>query len=255
MSTATDMSREEIRAEVNRLHWAHSIDLGGGIVTPGAWGTHNPQLHQAIQDVDFRGKKVLDIGCWDGLFSFEAERCGASEVYATDLISQRALRDQPTFALAHRVLNSKVKYFPNTSVFDVESLGVDDFDVVIYAGVYYHLKDPLRSFTTLRRVMKDNALMIVEGEIVKSKKCLATFHYREPYAKDPSNWWLPSPSCLRQWVECSFFEVAKDYSGGGPRTNPKLPTRYTLTARAITRQDPLYAVVDPDLAEFDLNRY
>ena len=255
MASVSTASRQEIQAEVDRLRWAHSIDLGNGIVTPGIWGAHNVQLHRAIGDIDFRGKKVLDIGCWDGLFSFEAEKRGAAEVYATDLISQRDLRDQQTFQLAHRVLESKVKYFPHTSVFDVETLGVRDFDVVIYAGVYYHLKDPLRSITALRRVMRDGGLMIVEGEVIDSRECIASFHYRKPYGLDHSNWWMPSPSCLREWVECSFFEIAKDYSEGGPASNPKSPTRYTLTARAVSRLDSLYAVVDPDLEAYDLRQY
>jgi tRNA (mo5U34)-methyltransferase len=30
-----------------------------------------------MDNVDFRGKRVVDIGCRDGLFSFEAERRGA----------------------------------------------------------------------------------------------------------------------------------------------------------------------------------
>ena len=32
--------------------------------------------------LDFRGKTVLDIGCWDGYWSFYAERRGAREVVA-----------------------------------------------------------------------------------------------------------------------------------------------------------------------------
>src|SRR5687768_7795990 len=104
------MTREEILQEVNKLRWVHSIDLGNGIVTPGHWGQHPPILKKFIDSIDFRGKKVLDIGCWDGLWSFEAEKRGAAEVYATDLISQRNFHQLPTFELASRVLRSKVKY-------------------------------------------------------------------------------------------------------------------------------------------------
>ena len=34
---------------------------------------------------DLSGITVLDIGAWDGFFSFEAERRGAKRVLATDL--------------------------------------------------------------------------------------------------------------------------------------------------------------------------
>jgi tRNA (mo5U34)-methyltransferase len=138
---------------VHQLKWVHRIDLGHGLVTPGLWNTH-PIIARAFDEIDFRGAKVLDIGCWDGLWSFEAEKRGAALVHAVDLVSQRDFSGQPTFRLASQILGSRVKYSPNLSVYDVEKLGVRDFDVVIYAGVYYHLKDPLRSLAALRRVMR-----------------------------------------------------------------------------------------------------
>jgi tRNA (mo5U34)-methyltransferase len=132
-------------AEAGKLFWAHSIDLGRGIVTPGHWGDHTPIFRQAMRDIDFRGEKVLDIGCWDGLWSFEAEKRGAAEVYATDYLAPRNRTELATFSLAYRALGSRAKYFPQVSVYDVERLGVDDFDLVIDAGIFYHLRDPLRS--------------------------------------------------------------------------------------------------------------
>ena len=115
--------KDEILAEVNERNWVHSIDLGHGIVTPGAWGDHNPLLWEAFRSIDFRGKKVLDIGCWDGLFSFEAEKLGAAQVYATDYIVHRHTQKDGTFELAAKVLGSRAIYHPKISVYDIESLG------------------------------------------------------------------------------------------------------------------------------------
>src|SRR5438105_10452129 len=91
-----------LAAQIQSLDWVHSIDLGGGLVTPGAWPP-SPLIRAAFNAVDFAGKKVLDVGCWDGLWSFEAERRGAAQVYATDCASQRPHREQPTFALAQQI--------------------------------------------------------------------------------------------------------------------------------------------------------
>jgi tRNA (mo5U34)-methyltransferase len=295
MASATVPSREQLIAEISNLEWAQTIDLGDGVVTPGAWGNHSPVLWQAIRDLDFQGKKVLDIGCWDGLWSFEAEKRGAAEVYSTDLITQRS-HQMPTFELAHQLLNSKAKYFPQLSVYDIESLGIDDFDVVLFAGVYYHLKDPLRALTCLRRVMKEGGVLLVEGAVIDLDEpkpsavappapapihrrirrrlgrwlradppappaapprpapgdCYARFYYRNAFAHDTSNWWVPTPSCLRQWVECTFFEVERDYGkwdAGGENM------RYVLTARAVCREDRLYCRPDDDLSSFDRNQY
>ena len=244
-------SLESLTDEVHKLQWTHRIDLGHGLVTPGRW-PHNPRVFDALDKIDFRGKKVLDIGCWDGLFSFEAEKRGAAEVYSTDLVSQRELIDQPTFKLAQRILESKAKYFPWISVYDVEQLGVKDFDVVIYAGVYYHLKDPLRSFAKLRRVMKEGAEILVEGAVIDSPECYAKFYYDEPFLYDKTNWWIPTVPCLRQWVECNFIDPFGGHqlwdAGNGN-------LRCTMTARAARRTDPNYSCPDDELTGYDLNPY
>jgi tRNA (mo5U34)-methyltransferase len=286
MATATVDSREELAARVKSLKWAHQIDLGDGLVTPGEWGGHSPSLWKAISDIDFGGKKVLDVGCWDGLWSFEAERRGAAEVYATDLISQQSFQ-LPTFELAHAALKSRVRYYPDLSVYDLERLGVGDFDVVIFAGVYYHLKDPLRALSTLRRVMKEGARIIVEGAVIDAEPerpglgpslrrllrgrrrargddCYARFYYHNAYAADDSNWWVPTVPCLLQWVECNYFAVQKQYelwkAGEDKRPeirwDPNVPNmRCTLIAQAVCRSDPRYCRPDHSLAAFDRNTY
>jgi tRNA (mo5U34)-methyltransferase len=297
MVGATTLSRDQLVERVNGLQWAHKIDLGDGVVTPGEWGDHNPFLWQAMRDVDFTGKKVLDIGCWDGLWSFEAEKRGAADVYATDLISQRNFK-LPTFELAHHALNSRVKYDPNRSVYEIEKLGVLDFDVVIFAAVYYHLKDPLRALATLRRVMKEGAIIIVEGAVIGAEPpkpepglgrrlrrwlrvdppatamapphsanaddCFARFYYRNAFAADDSNWWVPTVPCLRQWIECNYFEIEREYDLWKPsevkqphtKWDPDIHNmRYVIAARAVRRKDPLYCRPDDELAAFDLNEY
>jgi tRNA (mo5U34)-methyltransferase len=263
-----------LRRAVQNLEWAHSIDLGDNIVTPGKFGPPNPWILQAFSDIDFAGKKVLDIGCWDGLWSFEAEKRGAREVYATDNISQRWGGDQATFSLAHKALNSQCKYYPGVSVYEVKKqLGISDFDIVVFCGVYYHLKNPLLAFARLREVMKEGGVIIVEGDVIDSwQESYARFCYHQWHQKDPSNWWVPTVPCLREWVECSFFDILKEYVGPRPRSTiktllkdgvqpllgrrrAKRVIRYVLTARAVCRKDVNYRYADEDLRQFDLNDY
>ncbi len=253
MPTVKSGSLDALIEQVHQLKWVHTIDLGHGIVTPGLWGKH-PIILQAFDDIDFRGKRVLDIGCWDGVWSFEAEKRGAADVHATDLVSQRDFQDCPTFQLAHKILRSRVEYHPNLSVYDVERLGIRDFDVVIYTGVYYHLKDPLRSFAALRRVMKDGGILLVEGEVLEEEGCLARFFYREPYCGDLSNWWVPTVSCLKQWVESNFFEEVRAFDVWYARAG-NLNPRSTMLARSVRRADPLYIRPDETLREYDLSEY
>jgi tRNA (mo5U34)-methyltransferase len=207
------MNAEELRQQVEKLTWVHSIDLGNGMVTPGLWGPPNPLISRAFAEIDFNGRKVLDIGCWDGLWAFEAEKRGASEVVATDCVSQRWNASQPTFQLAHRALDSKVTYYPDLSVYDIsDKFQTKDFDIIIFCGLYYHLKNPLLALTRLRQVMRSESVIVIEGEaIYDERQSYAKFLYHTALYEDPSTWWIPTIACLREWVECSYFDIIRDY--------------------------------------------
>ncbi|MFN6129416.1 MAG: DUF1698 domain-containing protein [Planctomycetota bacterium] len=258
-----------IRERVDELNWVHQIDLGSGIVTPGRWPPH-PLIMNAFNSIDFKGKKVLDIGAWDGLWSFEAERRGASKVVATDLISQRSYSKMPTFSLAHDVLQSQVEYHPDLSVFEIERLGIKDFDVIIFCGVYYHLRHPLRALAIIRRVMREGGVVIVEGDaIINSKRPHAWFLYDDLYSNDPSNWWVPTTSCLTQWIRSCYFdirslEVLEKSPSSFQRFKEGVKTiikgweprvsRAVVTATAKCWMDPGYCFPDDELSEFDTRK-
>ena len=241
MSKYSSMSREDLLEEMNKCNWVHTIDVGDGIITPGSWGKGNPEIMKAFDHFDFRGKCCLDIGCWDGQWSFEAEDRGADEIYATDLIDQRAYTSHPTFEIAAALRNSKAKYFPDCSVYEVEKLG-KKFDCVIYTGIYYHLKDPVRAFSLLRKVMNTGGGIIIEGEVDLSEGCFANFYYKEAYCNDRSNWFVPTIECLRQWVQCSFFDIVYEGKLYGKR--------YVMICKAVRKKDTFYSIRPEDLEEF-----
>lgn len=54
-------------------YWYHCIDVGHGIVTPGQGGGTPWMLDRIGLPADLTGKRVLDIGAWDGFFTFAAE--------------------------------------------------------------------------------------------------------------------------------------------------------------------------------------
>src|SRR5258708_35763445 len=72
--SSTDIT--ELRRAVAQLRWFHRIDLGDGAVTPGEADTPE-KLKTLHLPQDLRGTTVLDIGAWDGCFSFETARRGA----------------------------------------------------------------------------------------------------------------------------------------------------------------------------------
>src|SRR5215212_10626501 len=117
--------------------WWHSIDLGHGNVTPGVHKIEElrDNYNRLGLPSDLSGKRLLDIGCWDGFYSFEAERHGA-EVVAVDVWRPE------TFFIAHKALNSQVRFL-ETSVYELSREQVGSFDIVLFLGVLYHLQHPL----------------------------------------------------------------------------------------------------------------
>src|SRR5579862_9608211 len=92
-------------AERSRKGWWHSFALPDGTEIKGVC-TLEGLRHRLAQfpiGEDLRGKRALDIGCWDGWFSFELERRGA-QVTAVDCW------DNPRFREMHRIYGSKVEY-------------------------------------------------------------------------------------------------------------------------------------------------
>ena len=55
--------------------WYHTLELPGGIVTPGWFDLRG--VVDRLPWPDVRGKRCLDVGTYDGFYAFELERRGA----------------------------------------------------------------------------------------------------------------------------------------------------------------------------------
>jgi tRNA (mo5U34)-methyltransferase len=154
------MTPDELRAEVGTRTWFHTIDLGNGVVTPGEKDTPAELALFQIPE-DLTGQTVLDVGAYDGFYSFEAERRGASRVVAADDWSWNwpGSDARRNFDLAHDVLGSAVE----TAVVSVEELSPErvggTFDVVFFLGVLYHAPDPLGYLRRVRSVTEGMAIV------------------------------------------------------------------------------------------------
>src|SRR6266436_4828515 len=81
-----NLMKDDIKDVIGRYAWYHCIDLAPDLRTPGyeiMLPIHRPIMAE-LHRCDLAGKRVLDIGCRDGLFSFEVEKMGAQEVLGID---------------------------------------------------------------------------------------------------------------------------------------------------------------------------
>jgi tRNA (mo5U34)-methyltransferase len=90
-----EVDRELLRRLVHGRPWWHQIDLGDGLITPGPDPSPEKLKGLAFPE-DLAGMAVLDIGAYDGFFSFEAERRGAARVVAADYFCWTIPAESPT---------------------------------------------------------------------------------------------------------------------------------------------------------------
>ncbi len=193
------MNPDELRSRVAALRWYHSIDLGHGIVTPGI--DNSPErLARAHLPGDLSGRSVLDIGAWDGFFSFEAERRGASRVVASDHYAWHGQgwgtgEGKAGFLLARSALGSKVEDV-DVDVMDLSPDRVGTFDVVFFLGVLYHLPNPLLALERVASVT--NGLLVIETvvDMVGIARPAAAFYPGKELNDDPTNWWGPNHAAV-----------------------------------------------------------
>lgn len=242
------------------VFWWHSIDLGDRVTD----GHKSPELleHEWANThmPDLAGKSVLDVGCWDGWFSYRAEREGAARVVALDhyvwsldLPRQQAYwrdcrdrgvtpepyHDQPAlwhpdtlpgkagFDIAHKELQSRVE--PIVTDFmdtDLDALGT--FDVVFYFGVLYHVEEPLTALRRVRQVSK--GLTVIETEALVVEGQTRPLFELVPGAEvnaDVGNWWIPTESGLHALCRAAGFREVETVAGAPPGLE-----RYRLVVHA-----------------------
>jgi len=195
--------------------WWHHIELGYGIVTPGhcwecSYETQRLLLEKLDLPKDLSGKSVLDIGAWDGFFSFEAEKRGASKVLAIDKLYRMEKEgkslDKGTkgFEIAKEILASKVEY-KIMDVMDLSPESVGKFDIVLCLGVIYHLKDLIRALEKIASVT--NEMVIIESLFMNKGGNVPIAQFVETKLHgDPTVWWIPNRACLEAMVRSVGFK-------------------------------------------------
>jgi tRNA (mo5U34)-methyltransferase len=228
-----------LQAAVDQLLWFHSFDLGSGVRTSGIKSADTLEREWGVLTLPaLEGKSVLDIGAWDGWFSFRCEAAGAARVVALDHFAwamdhpaQRAyylrcLEDGTTpeewesvpelwdetlpgkrpFDLVHRHRRSTVEAvvadFPGADEPDMQV-----FDVVLFLGVLYHLRDP---FLALRRVAAvTKQLAVIETVVVvvpgNEHHALWELFPTDELSGDPSNWWAANAKGLEAMCRAAGF--------------------------------------------------
>jgi SAM-dependent methyltransferase len=139
----------------------HIIEVADGLFTDGIAQFQRLQrpVFDALCSIPLSGKRVLEVGCRDGLFCFHSERAGASEVIGIDNDLSRGAVELliPHFQSGVRM------YQLNVTDLTPELYGY--FDCIICAGVLYHLRYPFHALARLRSVMIEGSILVIETAV------------------------------------------------------------------------------------------
>jgi len=163
------------------------------------WNRILPQLPE------LKNKVIADIGSNNGYYMF------------------RMLAHQPKFVLGFepyiqhyftfRTLNS----FAGEKNLRTELLGIEHlplfpacFDVLFCLGILYHRQSPLDSLRDIFTALKPGGTVFIESQAIPGEEPVALFP-RKTYAKVPGTWFVPTPSCLHNWLKRSGFSEIQQF--------------------------------------------
>lgn len=202
--------------------WYHTIDLPDGGHTPGHYDTRALPA-QVDWPHGLAGGRCLDVGTFDGFWSFEMERRGAASVTALDIADHTQVdwaydyaEIGPQNARDHNVqlgrgITMLIDEFDSSvertigNVYDLDPEVHGEFDVVFCGALLLHLRDPIRALEAMRRVCRGQLVLV---ESIEPR--MELFVPRIPAARfHPSfeTWWYVNTAGLRAMVETAGFTI------------------------------------------------
>jgi len=185
--------------------WYHSFELPDGTTIEG----YNTLEHLRYRygrfpiPADLSGQTVLDIGAWDGWFSFEAERRGAA-VTAVDCI------EVSNFVEMRRRLASRADY-RILDFYDLPAANLGSFDYVFFLGVLYHLKHPLLALEIVCALANEAVIVdsfVIDGpdwQANEGKVPWMEFYELDELGSQLDNWVGPTVACLMAMCRAAGF--------------------------------------------------
>jgi len=146
-----------------------------------------------IPHVDFRGCRVLDVGCGNGYFLWRMLGAGADCVLGID----------PGWLYLCQFLALK-RYLPHLPAWQLP-LALEDlplpvaFDKVLSMGVLYHRRSPIDHLLALKDCLKNGGELLLETLVIEGDEQQILLP-EDRYAQMRNVWFLPSVAALKHWL-------------------------------------------------------
>jgi len=214
-----------LQDDVASVAWYHSIELPGGVVTPGQFDMPSAARRVPLP-ASLSGRRCLDVGTANGFWAFEMERRGATEVVAID-VDRVGGYDWPGagegperenferihhnhrrgFEVAHAALGSGVQR-RDIRVYDLDPEEVGRFDFTFMGSLLLHLRDPVGAAAAVRRVLEPNGELLSVDSV---SPLLTLMHPQQPIARLEAPgwplWWVMNLAAYRRVFPAAGLEV------------------------------------------------
>jgi len=237
--------RLDLSSSLAEKNWFHSFRLPDGRRFEGHLSLEELESRLSLMPIpmDLSRQRVLDIGAWDGWFSFEMERRGA-EVVALDCVEVK------NFLHIHKELGSKVDY----RIADFQNIcprTYGRFDIVLFLSVLYHLKHPLLALEKVCALTSDLAVVssfITDDYTRPAEELLREVPRMEFYETDElggqmDNWFGPNLACLMALCRAAGFARVELLSIRGPSATLACYRRWLAVGEDATDPPVLRAAV------------
>lgn len=225
---SSSLQKSHIRNRIEELGpWFHNIHLPDGTQTApdhflGDFPHTKWQQLSPLLPEDLSGRTALDIGCNAGFYSLELARRGA-EVTAIDF-DPNYLR-QATWVLEQYQLSERVT-LRQMQVYDLAH-EEQQYDIVLFMGVFYHLRYPLLALDIVTRLVGDMMVfqtLSMPGDPAFSTQDDYPIHRRDQllrqgwpkmafiekkFSNDPTNWWIPNTNAVEAMLRSCGMKPAE----------------------------------------------
>jgi 2-polyprenyl-3-methyl-5-hydroxy-6-metoxy-1,4-benzoquinol methylase len=222
---------EAQRALVDSLNWYHALDFGD-YQTVGRFKPTDPPnmtlfgVMDILKDVDVAGLKCLDVGPAHGLISFGLALKGA-DVTTINIGGGKP----PQIKVAEEIFGVTLDYRSGVSLADAPTiLEPATFDLIVCAGVMYHLLNPADVFFRLRPLLKRNGLLVMETVYAEDRKDpVLVLNSETQQFPQPTTYFLASASAIEGMARLASFDILA--------TRACAPARFALLGKAVLPEE------------------
>jgi 2-polyprenyl-3-methyl-5-hydroxy-6-metoxy-1,4-benzoquinol methylase len=205
------------RRQSVKFKWYYDHDFGDFKVSGSSGDRHLRLLATFIDELpalprDLTGTRVLDIGCYTGATSLLFTAMGASVVGVEEVKKYADLVEYfaKSFAIDLEVDNSSMYKLTAPEYQDA-------FDYVLFAGLLYHLSDPVLGLRIAFNSLKPGGRILLNSRASHSNE--KTLEYQGPNVngdrinRPGTNWFFPSPSTTAEMLGDVGFEDVRTIRG------------------------------------------